>query len=395
MPISTLRPQTMGFICTTAHPLGCKANVDAQIQRVQAAGLPPLGRALVIGGSTGYGLASLIASAFGTKAETLAVCLEREPTEKRQGTAGWYNLAAVLSAAKKQGLKVQALNADAFANSTRKAVIQILKQNFGPIDSLVYSLASPRRTDPTDPNRVWKSALKPLDHSWSATSINLDTESLNQITVEPATEDEIHGTVKVMGGEDWELWVRALGDAGLLAPGFRTVSYSYLGPEINQPIYRGGTIGAAKEHLETTARRLNEQLSVLKGGAWVSINRALVTQAAAAIPVFPLYLSVLLKVEEELGGNEDTCAQILRLMQDHLAPGRTPTTDAEHRIRLDDLEMRPLIQEEVARRFAAITQENFNTLADFPRYKAEFLRLFGFGVPGIDYSVPVETLMGW
>lgn len=380
-----IAPKTRGFICTTAHPEGCAANVQSQIDYVKSQ--PPLANppknVLVIGSSTGYGLASRIVPAFGGGASTIGVFFEKPGTDRKTGSAGWYNSVAFEKAAHEAGLYAKSFNGDAFSNEIKDQVIAAIKEDLGQIDCIVYSLASPRRTDPTD-GETYKSVLKPIGDSYSQKNLNTDTGEVNRVTIEPAEGDDVANTVKVMGGEDWELWLAALKDAGILADGFQTVAYSYIGPELTFPIYTNGTIGKAKEHLEESAARMNSEFG--DGTAYVSVNKALVTQASSAIPVVPLYISLLYKVMKEMGNHEGCIEQIERLFSDHLAGEGTPALDEKGRIRIDDREMGEDVQEAVAEAWEKVTTENLSELSDFSGYKSEFLRLFGFGLESVDYE---------
>lgn len=380
-----IAPKTRGFICTTAHPEGCAANVQAQIDYVKSQ--PALAdgpkKALVIGSSTGYGLASRIVPAFGSGAATIGVFFEKPGTERKTGSAGWYNSVAFEAAAGEAGLYAKSFNGDAFSNEMKAEVIETIKADLGEVDCVVYSLASPRRTDPTD-GETYKSVLKPIGAPYSQKNLNTDTGEVDSVSIEPSTEEEIANTVKVMGGEDWELWLNALDEAGVLADGFTTVAYSYIGPELTFPIYTNGTIGKAKEHLEGSAAAMNEKFGA--GTAFVSVNKALVTQASSAIPVVPLYISLLYKVMKEAGNHEGCIEQIQRLFADHLANGGEPTLDEKKRIRIDDWEMQDNIQSAVGDAWEKITTENLSELSDFSGYKTEFLKLFGFGLEGVDYE---------
>ncbi|MDF2376964.1 MAG: trans-2-enoyl-CoA reductase family protein [Verrucomicrobiales bacterium] len=380
-----IQPKTRGFICTTAHPEGCAANVQSQIDYVKSR--PPMAnppkKVLVIGASTGYGLASRIVPAFGGGAATIGVFFEKPGTDRKTGSAGWYNSVAFEKAAADAGLYAKSFNGDAFSGEMKATVIEAIKADLGQVDSIVYSLASPRRTDPTD-GETYRSVLKPIGQSYSQKNLNTDTGEVDSVTIEPATEEEIAHTVKVMGGEDWELWIKALNEAGVLADGFTTVAYSYIGPDLTYPIYTNGTIGKAKEHLEESTARMNEQFGA--GTAYVSVNKALVTQASSAIPVVPLYISLLYKVMKEAGLHEGTIEQIQRLFADHLSSGSAPELDEKGRIRIDDWEMRDDVQSAVAEAWENVTTENLSELSDFSGYKNEFLRLFGFGLEGVDYE---------
>jgi enoyl-[acyl-carrier protein] reductase/trans-2-enoyl-CoA reductase (NAD+) len=394
MPVQTVAARIRGFICLNAHPAGCAANVRAQAA-VARQGAPGggLGHALVVGASTGYGLSSLLSTVFGYGARAVGVCLERPPQGDKTASAGWYNLAAVGQLARQEGRDVAVVNGDAYTDEIKQQTIELLKRRGAKLDSVVYSLASPKRTDPKT-GVSHTSVLKPLGAPYSSKSIGLGNDQVNTVEIAPATDADVEATRKVMGGEDWELWMRALLEADLLAPGCRTVAYSYIGPELTYPIYRSGTIGKAKEHLEQTARALTAELSRTGGAAWVSVNKALVTQASSAIPVVPLYISILYKVMKELGTHEGTAEQIARLFRDHLAPGKTPQLDAGGRIRIDDLEMRPEVQQRVSALWGEVTTENLFTVTDYAGFKQEFRSLFGFEVPGIDYAQPVETDIG-
>jgi len=380
-----IAPKTRGFICATAHPEGCAANVQDQIDYVKSQ--PALAdgpkKVLVIGSSTGYGLASRIVPAFGSGAATIGVFFEKPGTERKTGSAGWYNSVAFEEAAKEAGLYAKSFNGDAFSNEMKTEVIETIKADLGEVDCVVYSLASPRRTDPTD-GETYKSVLKPIGAPLSQKNLNTDTGEVDSVSIEPCTDEEILHTVKVMGGEDWELWLNALDEAGVLTDGFTTVAYSYIGPELTFPIYTNGTIGKAKEHLEGSAAAMNKKFG--EGTAFVSVNKALVTQASSAIPVVPLYISLLYKVMKEAGNHEGCIEQIQRLFADHLANVGSPILDEKQRIRIDDWEMEDDIQAAVADAWQKITTENLSELSDFSGYKTEFLKLFGFGLEGVDYE---------
>jgi enoyl-[acyl-carrier protein] reductase/trans-2-enoyl-CoA reductase (NAD+) len=396
MPLQTVAARIRGFICLNAHPEGCAANVRAQVevaQRMAKQGAPGagLGHALVVGASTGYGLSSLASTVFGYGARAVGVCLERPPQGDKTASAGWYNLAAFGRLARAAGRDVAFVNGDAYTDEIKAQTIELLKKRGAKLGSVVYSLASPKRTDPKT-GLTHTSVLKPLGAPFASKSIGLGNDQVQPVEIGPATDADVEATRKVMGGEDWALWVRALLEADLLTPGCRTVAYSYIGPELTYPIYRSGTIGKAKEHLEETARALATELDArLGGGAYVSVNKALVTQASSAIPVVPLYISILYKVMKAEGTHEGTAEQIARLFRDHLAPGRTPTLDAGGRIRIDDLEMAPHVQKRVSELWSEVTTENLFTLTDYAGFKQEFRSLFGFEVAGIDYAAPVET----
>ena len=391
MSKQVVQPRIRGFISLTAHPDGCAANVREQVAAIRAAGLiGHIGVALVVGSSTGYGLSSALTTAFGYGAKTLGVCFEKEPSGDKTGTAGWYNLAEAHRLAAAEGLTFETINGDAFSDEVKEQVVEALRR-LGPVDVVIYSLAAPRRKD--SDGTVWTSTLKPIGAPYHGRAFDLRSEAVVEAELEPATDEEIEATTKVMGGEDWRYWVNMLRAEGLLAPGARTVAYSYIGPEVTAPIYRRGTIGAAKEHLERTGIQLNETLaqSGNGGGAWVSVNKSVVTQASSAIPAVPLYLSVAYKVMKELGLHEGTTEQIIRLFRDHIGPGKTPVLDAERRIRLDDLEMSEAVQQRVEAIWPTITTENLAETTDYAGYKADFQRLFGFGVEGVDYDSPTEV----
>lgn len=386
-----ISPKIRGFICTTAHPEGCAAHVQEQIDYVKSkpalANAPK--RVLVVGSSTGYGLASRIVPAFGGGASTIGVFFEKEGEEKKTASAGWYNSAAFEEAAAKDGLYAKSFNGDAFSTEVKQQVIEAIRTDLGQVDMIVYSLASPRRTDPVT-GEVYKSVLKPTGETYTNKNLNTDKKEVTSVTIEPANEDEIAQTVKVMGGEDWKLWIDALSEAGVLAEGFKTVAYSYIGPELTWAIYTDGTIGRAKLHLEQTAKDLNAAFG--DGTAVVSVNKALVTQASSAIPVVPLYISILYKIMKEKGTHEGCIEQIHRLFADHYGAANGPTLDEKGRIRIDDWEMRPEIQAEVEKVWGVITTEQIDGLSDFAGYQKEFYRLFGFGLEGVDYEAEADPV---
>ena len=381
-----IAPKIRGFICTTAHPQGCAKHVAEQIAVVKKRGILENGpkKVLVIGSSTGYGLSSRIAAAFGSNAATLGVFFERPSENGRTATAGWYNSAAFENEAAAAGLYARSFNGDAFSNEVKAEVIAAIKADLGKVDLVIYSLASPRRTDPNT-GEIYKSLLKPIGESYTNKNLNTTTGVVNEITIEPAEGDDIPQTIAVMGGQDWQLWMDALQEADVLAEGVQTLSYSYIGPEVTWPIYKNGTIGRAKEDLEAVQRKLDAQLAPLGGKAWVSVNKALVTQASSAIPVVPLYISLLYRVMKAEGTHEDTIEQMDRLLRERLYNGN-PQPDEAGRIRVDDWEMAPQVQELVATRWNEVTTENLADLADFDGYQSSFLRLFGFGLEGVDYS---------
>lgn len=388
-----IRPKIRGFICITAHPEGCSAHVREQADYVKSKGSIALGpkKVLVIGSSTGYGLSSRIMAAFGSGAATIGLFFEKPAEEDRTGSAGWYNSVAFEQQAHAAGLYAKSLNGDAFSDDIKKQAIELIKKDLGSVDLVVYSLASPRRTNPRS-GLTSKSCLKPIGASYSAKTLDTDRELVNDITIEPASEQEILDTAAVMGGEDWQWWIDALAEAGVLAPNAQTVAYSYIGPELTFPIYRNGTIGKAKEHLESTAKVLHERLSKTGGAAYVSVNKALVTQASSAIPVVPLYISLLYKVMKEKGLHEGCIEQIQRLFAERLYNNADVQLDSGGRIRIDDWEMKPEIQSAVAKLWPTVTTENLKSISDFEGYQKEFLKLFGFGLPGVDYEAEADPM---
>jgi enoyl-[acyl-carrier protein] reductase/trans-2-enoyl-CoA reductase (NAD+) len=387
-------PKIRGHICTTAHPAGCARHVQEQIDHVQKLGPIPAGprKVLVIGASTGYGLATRIAAAFGSGAATLGVFFERPAEGERTATAGWYNTVAFEARARAQGLYAKSLNGDAFCDEMKARTAELVRKDLGPLDMVVYSLAAPRRTDP-ETGETYRSVLKPVHGPFSNRSFDFRTCRISHVSLEQATADDVFQTVKVMGGEDWQRWCDLLLSRRLLAPGCLTVAYSYIGPEVTYPIYRQGTIGAAKDHLERTARELDVKFRAISGRALVSVNKALVTQASAAIPFIPLYYVLLLKVMKEKGVHEGCIEQIDRLFRDRLYNGSRRddiTTDPEGRVRLDDLELRADIQQEVMERWNKVSRTNVRQLGDVEGYNLDFLKLFGFGFPQVDYGADVD-----
>lgn len=388
-----IKPKIRGFICTTAHPAGCAAHVREQIEYVRRHGpianLPR--KVLVIGASTGYGLASRIVPAFAGGAATLGLFFEKPGEEGRTGSAGWYNSVAFEKAARAEGLYAKSLNGDAFSDELKQQAVATIKADLGQVDGVIYSLASPRRKNPRT-GETHSSVLKPLDGAFTAKTVNTDKGAVTEVTIEPANEQEKADTVAVMGGEDWKMWIDALNEGGVLAPHALTVAYSYIGPDVTWAIYRNGTIGLAKEDLEATAQTLAAALEPQGGRAFVSINKALVTQASSAIPVVPLYISLLYRVMKEKGLHEGCIEQIYRLFAERLAHGVDPHLDEHQRIRIDDWEMRPDVQSEVATLWKEVTTENLGELSDIEGYRAEFLKLFGFGLVGVDYEAEAEPV---
>lgn len=382
-----IEPKIRGFICTTAHPTGCATNVQRQIDHVTIKGAIPSDRqrVLVLGCSTGYGLASRIVTTFGSDADTVGVSFEREPGETKPASAGWYNNRAFENRAKAAGRKAITIEGDAFSDAVKAETIEAIKANLGQVDLVVYSLASPVRTDPKD-GVTYRSAIKPYGSQVTSKTLNTGTGEVSEISVEPATEEEATATVKVMGGEDWELWIAALSEAGVLADGFMSLNYTYLGSELTWPIYHKGTLGRAKADLDRAAAAI--RASHGEHAAHVVALKAVVTQASSAIPVVPLYGTVLIKVEDEMGLGEGPIQQIDRLFRDKLQGELV--LDDESRIRVDDWELSPAMQAELAKRWAVLNTENLDELADLPKYREEFMKLFGFAVGGVDYSKDVD-----
>jgi enoyl-[acyl-carrier protein] reductase/trans-2-enoyl-CoA reductase (NAD+) len=389
-----IQPKIRGFICVTAHPVGCSAHVQQQIDYVRSKGslsdMPK--RVLVIGSSTGYGLASRIVPAFAGGAATIGVFFERPSENGKPASAGWYNSCAFENAAKTAGLYAKSINGDAFSDEIKAKTVELIKKDLGTVDLIIYSLASPRRTHPRT-GETYKSVLKPLGNAFTAKTVDTDKGLVTDITIEPASEQEITDTVQVMGGEDWEMWIDALEKGGALSKGAKTVAYSYIGPDLTWAIYRNGTIGRAKEDLEATAQRIHQKLSAAGGSAYVSVNKALVTQASSAIPVVPLYISLLYKVMKQKGMHEGCIEQIQRLFAERLCNGASVQLDESGRIRIDDVEMLPDIQAAVAGLWPSVTTENLPQISDIQGYREEFLRLFGFGLPGVDYDSDVTPEM--
>lgn len=387
-----VKPKIRGFICTTAHPVGCAQNIQEQIDYVKKQN--PISRgpkkALIVGASTGYGLSSRIAAAFGSQAATIGVFFEKGAENKRTATAGWYNAAAFEEKARKEGLYARSFNGDAFSDEMRQDAAAAVKKDLGGIDLLVYSLAAPRRLNPRT-GQVSKSVLKPITAPYAGKSIDLDAEKLEMVTLPQANPQEIEQTVSVMGGEDWEFWIEALEKEGLLLQGFTTVAYSYLGPEVTRPIYREGTIGKAKEHLEATAQKLDQRLRKVQGRALISVNKALITQSSSAIPVIPLYFAVLNKIMQEKHLDENCIEQMWRLFNARLYITGKPLVDKQGLIRLDDLEMREDVQAEAFSQWQKLNDGNLKEIANLENYHEQFLRLFGFGRSDVDYEADVEV----
>jgi len=386
-----IKPKVRGFVCVTAHPDGCAAHVQEWIDYVKAQSPIQGGpkKVLVIGSSTGYGLASRLSLAFGARAATLGVFFERPSEEGRPATPGWYNTIALTKAARADGLYARNIMGDAFSDEIKAQTIDAIKTDLGQVDLVVYSLASPRRTHPKT-GTVHKSCLKPLGAPYTNKTVDTDKGIVSSITIEPANDTEVADTVAVMGGEDWELWIDALSAAGVLAPGAQSIAYSYIGPEVTWPIYQNGTIGMAKNDLSRAAKAIDAKLSPSGGRAFISVNKALVTQASSAIPVVPLYISILYKVMKAAGLHEGCIEQMHRLFATQVYNGNTPSFDEAGRVRIDDLEMRPEIQAAVAALWPTITTENLEAETDIAGYRSEFLKLFGFGLNGVDYNAEAE-----
>ena len=387
-----IKPKVRGFVCVTAHPTGCAAHIQQQIDYVKAAGPIKQGpkKVLIIGASTGFGLSSRITAAFGSGAATLGIFYERPSEDGRPATPGWYNSIAVTRAARAAGLYAGNLNGDAFSDEIKQQALAMIARDLGQVDLVVYSLASPRRTHPKT-GVVHKSTLQPIGAPYTNKTVDTDKGVVSEVTIQPVDEAGIADTVAVMGGEDWEMWMQALLDAKLLAPGATAISYSYIGPIHTWPIYKDGTIGRAKIDLERAAKAIDAKLKAHGGGrAFISVNKALVTQASSAIPVVPLYISILYKVMKEHGTHEGCIEQIQRLFATQLYNGNSPQFDSEGRVHVDDWEMRPEIQDAISAIWPRVTTENLEQLTDIAGYRTEFLRMFGFGLPGVDYDAEVE-----
>lgn len=388
-----IEPRMRGFICLTAHPKGCEQNVKNQIEYVKSKGkINGPKRVLVIGASTGFGLASRITSAFGSDAATIGVFFEKAPAEGKTASPGWYNSAAFEVEANKAGLYAKSINGDAFSNEVKQQTINMIKADLGQVDLVVYSLASPVRQHPVT-GVLHRSTLKPIGSTFTNKTVDFHTGNVTSVSIEPANEEDIANTVVVMGGEDWSMWMDALKGAGVLAEGATTVAYSYIGPEVTEAVYRKGTIGRAKDHLEATAFEITDKLADIKGKAYVSVNKALVTQASSAIPVIPLYISLLYKIMKAEGIHEGCIEQIQRLYSERLYTGHEVPTDDKGRIRIDDWEMRNDIQEKIAKLWGESTTETLVELGDLAGYKQDFLNLFGFGFEGVDYQADTNEMV--
>jgi enoyl-[acyl-carrier protein] reductase / trans-2-enoyl-CoA reductase (NAD+) len=384
-----IEPKIRGFLCTTSHPVGCEAGVQEQIDLVKSNGPIPKGpkKALIIGSSTGFGLSTRIAAAFGSGAGTLGLAYERPPEKGRTASPGWYQTRAFEEKARKAGLWAKSINGDAFSEAIKMEAVALLKE-LGPVDLVVYSVAAPRRTDPKT-GTVYKSVLKPIGKPYTNKTMDFNNGAVTTITLDKATPEEVEHTVGVMGGDDWELWMDLLQKEGLLAPGAISMAYSYIGPQVTQPVYRNGTIGTAKDHLEKTARKLDERLKKTGGRAFISVNKALVTQASSAIPFMPLYISLLYKVMKAKGIHEGCAEQMDRLFRSKLYTGNAIPVDAENRIRMDDWELREDVQSEVDALWQTVDTGNAPAQSDIAGYRSDFHRLYGFGIKGVDYGADV------
>jgi enoyl-[acyl-carrier protein] reductase / trans-2-enoyl-CoA reductase (NAD+) len=388
-----IEPRMRGFICLTSHPKGCEQSVINQINYVKSKGaIDGPKKVLVIGASTGFGLASRITSAFGSNAATIGVFFEKAPAAGKTASPGYYNSLAFHTQAEKAGLYAKSINGDAFSNEVKKQTIDLIKADLGQVDLVIYSLASPVRQHPVT-GVLYRSVLKPIGDTFSDKTVDFHTGIVSEVTITPCSDEDIANTVQVMGGEDWKMWTDALLDAGVLAEGAMTVAYSYIGPDVTEPVYRKGTIGMAKEHLEATAFEITEDLAKIGGKAFVSVNKALVTQASSAIPVIPLYISLLYKIMKAKGSHEGCIEQIQRLYSERLYTNGGIPVDEKGRIRIDDWEMDEAVQKEVAELWKGATTENLPTIGDLNGYKSDFLNLFGFGFEGVDYAAEANEMV--
>ena len=380
-----ISPKTRGFICTTSHPKGCEKNILEQIDFTKSKGkIEGSKKVLVIGASTGFGISSRVTAAYGSDASTIGVFFEKPPSEGKTGSAGWYNTAAFEKQAHKDGLYAKSINGDAFSDQIKQQTLDLIKKDLGQIDLVIYSLASPVRTHPKTGVKH-KSTLKPIGEVYTNKTVDFHTGEVKEISINPCTGDDIDNTVTVMGGEDWQMWIDQLSEAGLLSEDFKTVAYSYIGPKLTEAVYRKGTIGKAKDHLEATAFTITDSLKSINGKAYVSVNKALVTQSSSAIPVIPLYISLLYKVMKQAGTHEGCIEQIQRLFSERLYKNEVPT-DEQGRIRIDDLELADDTQAKVEELWAKVSTDTLGELGDLQGYNTEFFKLFGFKVEGIDYE---------
>ncbi len=388
-----IEPRMRGFICLTAHPAGCEQNVKNQIEYVKSKGaINGAKKVLVIGASTGFGLASRISSAFGSDAATIGVFFEKPPMPGKTASPGWYNSAAFEKEAHKAGLYAKSINGDAFSNEVKQQTIDLIKADLGQVDLVIYSLASPVRTNPNT-GVTHRSVLKPIGATFSNKTVDFHTGKVSEVSIDPCSGDDIENTIAVMGGEDWAMWIDALKAENLLSPGATTVAYSYIGPEVTEAVYRKGTIGRAKDHLESTAFTISDSLADINGKAYVSVNKALVTQASSAIPVIPLYISLLYKTMKEKGIHEGCIEQIQRLYQQRLFNGAEVPVDDKGRIRIDDWEMREDVQANVAKLWPEATTENLAEIGDLEGYRKDFYNLFGFDLAGVDYKADTDEMV--
>jgi enoyl-[acyl-carrier protein] reductase/trans-2-enoyl-CoA reductase (NAD+) len=388
-----IEPRMRGFICLTSHPKGCEQSVINQLNYVKSKGaIDGPKKVLVIGASTGFGLASRITSAFGSNAATIGVFFEKAPAAGKTASPGYYNSLAFQAQAEKAGLYAKSINGDAFSNEVKKQTIDLIKADLGQIDLVIYSLASPVRQHPVT-GVLHRSVLKPIGDTFTDKTVDFHTGIVSEVTITPCTEEDIANTVQVMGGEDWKMWTDALLNAGVLAEGAMTVAYSYIGPDVTEPVYRKGTIGMAKEHLEATAFEITADLAKIGGKAFVSVNKALVTQASSAIPVIPLYISLLYKIMKAKGSHEGCIEQIQRLYSERLYTNSGIPVDEKGRIRIDDWEMDEAVQKEVAELWKGATTENLPAIGDLNGYKSDFLNLFGFGFDGVDYAAEANEMV--
>lgn len=388
-----IEPRTRGFICLTAHPVGCAAHVKQQIEYVKQQGkINGPKKVLVIGASTGFGLASRISAAFGFDASTIGVFFEKEPAPGKTASPGWYNTAAFETEAHAAGLYAKSINGDAFSDEIKQKTIDLIKKDLGQVDLIIYSLASPRRTDPKT-GITYQSTLKPIGQVFENKTVDFHTGEVKQVSIEPASEEDVANTIKVMGGEDWELWIDEMKEAGVIAENALTVAYSYIGPKVTEAVYRNGTIGRAKDHLEATVTRINEKLKDLNGLSYVSVNKGLVTQASSAIPVIPLYISLLYKTMKEKGLHEGCIEQIYRLYKDRLYTAGEVPVDEKGRIRIDDWELRDDVQAVVSELWEKTTTENLSELGDLAGYRTDFFNLFGFEIAGVDYAADANEMV--
>jgi len=388
-----VKSKMRGFISLTAHPKGCEQNVINQIEYIKSKGkISGAKKVLIIGASTGFGLASRISSAFGSDAATIGVFYEKEPQPEKTASSGWYNSAAFSKIAHNSGLYAKSINGDAFSDSIKAKTIDLIKADLGQVDMIVYSLASPVRVHPVT-GITHRSVLKPIGHSYSNKTVEFQTAKVTEITIDQASEIEIENTVAVMGGEDWEMWIDALENAGVLAPNALTIAYSYIGPSVTEPIYRKGSIGRAKDHLEDTAKKMTEKRFKNGFRAYVSVNKALVTQASSAIPIIPLYITVLFKVMKAKKIHEGCIEQIQRLYAEKLFSGSNVPVDQAGRIRIDDWEMREDVQDEMKQIWEVISTENIHKIGDPCGYTRDFRNLFGFGIKRVDYHLDVDEMV--